>query len=147
MNPRPRHSKRDFGRARHDGSSDPAVAGLAELIGAELEQAQTSEPELLAAVDPGRVWLLWYSVGATVAVCQLTGCTTDVQRDGVFRAVVTRIFDGRGIRSDVDPVQADQSLIELFESAGAEAVAACMRGDRKLGYYVEALRVGQRHEP
>lgn len=132
--------------ARHDGSGDPAVAGLIELIGSELQRAQRSEIELLEQADPGRVWLLWFAIGATDAVCELTGRKHDVQRDQVFRQLVAAIFDGKGVRSGVDPVQADRRLIELFESAGAEAVAACMRGDQRLGYYVGALRVSQRRD-
>ena len=117
------------------------------MIGAELEQALASEPHLLDAVDPGRALLLWYAVGATAAVCQMTGRTSDAESDAIFRTVVTRIFDGRDVRAGLDPTRADRGLIELFESAGAEAVAACMRGDNKLGYYLEALRVGRRLTP
>ena len=57
--------------------------------------------------------------------------------------MVDLIF-GQGVQSPVNPVDANARLIELFESAGAEAVRACMRGDRKLGYYLEALKVSPR---
>lgn len=147
MNASGRRPRGHLSSARRNGSSDPAIAGLAELIGAELEQALTAEPNLLEEVDPGRVLLLWYAVGATAAVCQMTGRTDDAESDAIFRTVVSRIFDGRGVRADLDPTRADHSLIDLFESAGAEAVAACMRGDTKLGYYLEALRVGHRLTP
>lgn len=147
MKPPGRPPRGHFSSAGRNGSGDPAIAGLSELIGAELERALTSEPELLAEVDPGRVLLLWYAVGATAAVCQMTGRTSDVESDAVFRTVVARIFDGRDARADLDPTRADHRLIDLFESAGAEAVAACMRGDTKLGYYVEALRVSRRLTP
>lgn len=147
MNPSGRPRRGHFSSARRNGPGDPAIAGLSEMIGAELEQALASEPHLLDAVDPGRVLLLWYAVGATAAVCQMTGRTSDAESDAIFRTVVTRIFDGRDVRADLDPARADQGLIELFESAGAEAVAACMRGDNKLGYYLEALRVGRRLAP
>ena len=50
------------------------------------------------------------------------------------------------MRSGTNPIDSDKRLIGLFESAGSEAVAACMRGDRKLGYYLEALRVSTREE-
>jgi len=115
------------------------------MIGAELEQALASEPHLLNAVDSGRVLLLWYAVGATAAVCRMTGRTIDAEGDAIFRTVVARIFDGRDVRADRDPTRADHRLIELFESAGAEA--ARMHGDNKLGYYLEALRVGRRLTP
>ena len=140
MNPSGRPPRGHFSSARRNGSGDSAVAGLSELIGAELEQALASEPHLLDAVDPGRVLLLWYAVGATAAVCRMTDRNSDAESDAIFRTVVARIFDGRGARADLDPTRADHHLIELFESAGAEAVAARMRGDTRLGYYVEALR-------
>ena len=128
---------------RHDGSGDPAIAGLTELIGMEFERAELEEPALVQGADPGRVWLLWFAIGATDAVCDLAGRQTEVERDAVFRQVVGTIFKGEPVRSQVDPVQADQRLIELFESAGAEAVLSCIRRDRRLGYYLEALRVSQ----
>lgn len=132
--------------SRHDGSGDPAVAGLTELIGMEFERAEIEEPALVEAADPGRVWLLWFSIGATDAVCDLAGRRTDTERDSVFRHVVGAIFKGEPVQSQVDPVQADRRLIDLFESAGAEAVLACIRRDRRLGYYLEALRVSQRRD-
>jgi hypothetical protein len=58
--------------------------------------------------------------------------------------VVSVIFNGHGVRSGSSRVESDKRLVGLFESAGSEAVAACMRGDRKLGYYLEALRVSTR---
>lgn len=131
---------------RHDGAQDPAVDGLTELIGSELQRAQTSEPELLEQADPGRVWLLWFAIGATDAVCELTDRKADIQRNDVFRQVVAVIFDGKGVRAAGDSPDSDRRLIELFESAGAEAVEACMRGDARLGYYVEALRVSRRRD-
>jgi Holliday junction resolvase len=45
-----------------------------------------------------------------------------------------------GVRSDVNPVLADRRLIELFETAGARAVRACLSGETRLGYYLDALR-------
>ncbi len=125
----------------HDDSPQPAVTALGELIESERELAEREEPGLAGQADPGRVWLLWFAIGATEAVCDLVGFHADPQRNHVFRQVVSLIFDDHGIRSAVHPVEHDKRLIELFESAGAEAVAACMRGDRKLGYFLEALRV------
>jgi len=129
-----------------DGTGDSVVAGLTELIGSEYRRAARTEPELVDEADAERVWLLWFAIGATDAVCDLVGRDADAQRDAVFREVVSAIFNGEGVRSSVDPVQADRRLIELFESAGAEAVSACVRSDRKLGYYLEALRVSRRRD-
>jgi hypothetical protein len=123
---------------------DPAVDALLELIQSERARATLEEPELVERVDSGRVWLLWFSIGATDAVCSLVQRDADGERDKVFRQVVSVIFDGERVRSCVDPLQADRRLIELFESAGAEAVRACMQGEKRLGYYLEALRVGSR---
>jgi hypothetical protein len=122
------------------------VAALTELIQAECERVAVEEPGLAERADPGRVWLLWFAIGATDAACDLVGCRLNDQRDEVFRQVVSLIFNGQGILSGTNPVDSDKRLIGLFESAGAEAVAACMRDDRKLGYYLEALRVSVRRD-
>jgi hypothetical protein len=121
---------------------DPAVIALLELIQSERARAALEEPELAEQADPGRAWLLWFAIGATDAVCGLVQREADGERDRIFRQVVSVIFGGGGVRSSVDPIKADRRLIELFESAGAEAVQACMRGEKRLGYYLEALRVG-----
>jgi hypothetical protein len=120
---------------------DPAVLALTELIHSETARADLEEPELVARFDPGRVWLLWFAIGATEAVCRLVEREADGERNRVFRRVVDAVFGDGRVRSPVDPAQADRSLIEVFESAGAEAVQACMRGDKRLGYYIGALRV------
>ncbi len=120
------------------------MAALTELIQAECERVASEEPELAEQADPARVWLLWFAIGATDAACELVGCRLDEQRNDVFRQVVGIIFNGHGLRSVTSPIDSDKRLIGLFESAGSEAVAACMRGDRKLGYYLEALRVSRR---
>ena len=64
----------------------------------------------------------------------------------MFRHVVNAVFGTASVRSTVDPACADRSVIEIFESAGAEAVQACMRGDKRLGYYIGALRVAASRE-
>ena len=128
-------------RQQHE-PDDPAVDALLELIQSERARATVEEPQLVERVDSGRVWLLWFAIGATDAVCSLVKREADGERDTVFRQVVSVIFGGGRVRSSVDPLQADRRLIELFESAGAEAVQACMRGEKRLGYYLEALRVG-----
>jgi hypothetical protein len=127
-----------------EGPVAPAVAAVTELINAECERVNLEEPELSEQVDPGRVWLLWFAIGATDAACDLVGCRLDAYRNHVFRQVVSAMFNGHAVRSGSNPVESDKRLIGLFESAGSEAVAACMRGDRKLGYYLEALRVSTR---
>lgn len=129
--------------AREDGTDDPAVAGLMELIDSEVRRAGTSDPELLEQADPSRVWLLWFAIGAVDAVCELTGRRTEAQRDHVFRQVVAAIFDGKGFRSIADQDSSRRRLFNLFETAGAEAVAACMRDEPRLGYYVAALRASR----
>ena len=136
------NSQRPGRTPRHRNEpDDPAVVALLELIQSERARAALEETESVERVDWGRVWLLWFSIGATDAVCSLVQRDADGQRDKVFRQVVSVIFDGERVRSCVDPLQADRRLIELFESAGAEAVQACIRGDKRLGYYLEALRV------
>jgi hypothetical protein len=130
--------------ASSDASGDPAVTGLIQLIDSEYRRAARIAPGLMAKADGGRVWLLWFAIGATETVCDLAGRDTQEQRNAVFRQVVGAIFDGGAVRSDVDPAHADRRLIDMFQSAGADAVTACLRGDRHLGYYLEALRVSRR---
>ncbi len=129
---------------RDAGSEDSAVAALTELIESERARVMLEEPELVEQADPGRVWLLWFAIGATEAVCRLVERETDAERNRIFRQVASVIFGDDAVRSRVNPVRADRRLIELFESAGAEAVDACMRGEKRLGYYLEALRVSRR---
>jgi hypothetical protein len=115
------------------------MAALTELLESELDQALTEEPALVERHDPGRVWLLWFAIGATDEICRLLQRDTNSEGNRLFRQVVSVIFGG-GVRSTVNPGRASKRLIELFESAGAEAVQACMKGDSRLGYYVNALR-------
>ena len=133
-------------RGHHARPDDPAVRALVELIQSESARALLEEPELTGRVDPGHVWLLWFAIGATQSVCELVERETDAERNAVFRHVVNAVFGTERVRSAVDPVCADRSLIEIFESAGAEAVQACMRGDKRLGYYLGALRVAASRE-
>ncbi len=141
-NTKSRHASR--ARKPQHEPDDAAVVALLELIHSERARAALEEPELAEQADPGRAWLLWFAIGATDAVCSLVQRDSDGERDRIFRQVVSVIFGGGGVRSSVDPIKADRRLIELFESAGAEAVQACMRGEKRLGYYLEALRVGSR---
>ena len=128
----------------YDGSNDPAIAALTQLLESERDLALADEPTLVERVDPGRVWLLWFAIGATDEICKLV--QRDVNGDGneIFRQVVSLVFGG-GVRASVNPVMADKRLIDLFESSGAEAVRACMRGDSWLGYYLAALRSSSLH--
>jgi hypothetical protein len=130
--------------ADHDGYGDPAIEALTQLLESERSLARAEEPTLVARCDPGQVWLLWFAIGATDEICRFAHRQAEFERNQVFRHVVGMIF-GNGVQSEASPVAAAQDLIELFESAGVEAVRACMRGDRKLGYYLEALKVSSRH--
>jgi hypothetical protein len=128
----------------HPGLRDPAVVALVQLLASEREEARIAEPALVERADPSRLWLLWFAIGATVEVCELVRRAGDDERNEIFRHVIRVIFDGGAGRTDapraVTPEIADRSLIGLFESAGAEAVRSCMRGEPRLGYYLEALR-------
>jgi len=129
--------------ADHDGYGDPAVEALTQLLQSERRLASVEEPALVKRIDPGQVWLLWFAIGATDEICRFVHRRAEVERNQVFRHVVGLIF-GNAVHSPLHPVDASQELIDLFESAGAAAVRACMRGDRKLGYFLEALRVSSR---
>lgn len=115
------------------------MLALAELLDAERTLATIEEPALVERTDAGRMWLLWFAIGATDEVCRLTARHREDERNQVFRRVVALIFSD-GVRSDVNPVLADRRLVELFESAGSRAVRACLTGETRLGYYLDALR-------
>ena len=136
-----RHSPRPNVQLR-----DPAVVALVQLLASERDEAQFEDPALVERADPSRLWLLWFAIGATVEVCNLVSREGDDERNEIFRHVIRVIFDGGGGRTTaprtVATEAADRSLIGLFESAGAEAVRSCMRGETRLGYYLEALRSG-----
>jgi hypothetical protein len=119
---------------------DPAFEALIQLIEAERNRASGDRPDLVCKNDPGQLWLLWFAIGATLEVCQLLGRAADGARNELFKRVADRIFPS-GIRAAGDPNLADPRLVDLFESAGAAAVQACVRGDERLGYYLAGLRV------
>jgi hypothetical protein len=135
-------SRRPLPRTRSgDDATDPAVAALVELLESERNLALAEERGLVERFDPGQVWLLWFAIGATDEICRII--ERDPQDEGtrIFRQLVAVIF-GRRVRSETNPVLADRRLIELFEDAGAEAVRDCMRGEARLGHYLDALRLG-----
>jgi len=137
---KPRSRQSRFENPDQDGYGDPAIEALTQLIQSEKSLALAEEPELIEKCDAGQVWLLWFAIGATDEICRFVHRRGEIERNQVFRHVVGLIF-GSGVKAEANPVSAGEQHIELFESAGAEAVRACMRGDRKLGYYLEALRV------
>jgi hypothetical protein len=130
--------KKPAARAAGTGG-DPALTALMELLESERDKAMLEEPALVARCDPGRVWFLWFAIGATDEICRLIRRVDESERNDLFRQVVSLIFSG-GVRSGTDPVLADRSLVELFESAGADAVQACLEEEPHLGFYVDALR-------
>jgi len=124
--------------------ADPALAALAELLQAERALAENEEPALVERADSGRLWLLWFAIGATDEICRLTQRHAETDRNHVFRRVVSLIFND-GVRSEIDPILADRQVIELFETAGIKAVQACLNGETRLGYYRDALRTAAGH--
>jgi hypothetical protein len=124
---------------------DPALFALAELLDSERALAASEDPGLVERADSGRLWLLWFAIGATDEICRLTQRRAETDRNQVFRQVVSLIFN-EGVRSEMNPILADRHMIELFEAAGIRAVQACMSGETRLGYYLDALRTatGQR---
>lgn len=129
------------GASSGDATSDPAVAALVELLESERDLALAEERELVERFDPGQVWLLWFAIGATDEICRLIERDPQDEGNRIFRQLVGVIF-GRRVRSETNPVLADRRLIELFETAGAEAVRDCMGGAARLGHYLDALRLG-----
>lgn len=122
-------------------TSDPAVAALVELLESERDLALAEERGLVERFDPGQVWLLWFAIGATDEICRLIERDPHDEGTRIFRHLVGVIFGNR-VRSETNPVLADRRLIEVFEKAGAVAVRDCMRGEARLGHYLDALRLG-----
>lgn len=135
------HQTASLDKSPEDSSPDPALEALIELLESERKQALNDRPELVAQVDPGQLWLLWFAIGATLEICSLLGRDAGGDGSALFRQIADRFFP-KGVRSACCPNAADRRLVELFESAGAAAVTACMRGDARLGYYLAGLRVG-----
>lgn len=133
-------SRSSRGSAPGSTSMQPAEEALTRLVQSELSRAKADAPALVEQCDPGRVWLLWFAIGATEEICRLTQRRANDDRDRMFRNVVATIFSD-GVRSQSSPWKSPQQLIELFETAGTEAVSACMRGDTRLAYYLDALKV------
>jgi hypothetical protein len=127
-------------QSRGEATPDPALEALVALLNSELDRAVDERPQLVSQADPGRLWLLWFAIGATLEMCTLLRRETDTERNTLFRGVADAVFR-EGIRSDRDPIAVDRRLIDLFESAGAAAVQARQRGDRRTGYYLAGLRV------
>ena len=125
----------------YDGPSDPAIAALTQLLESERDLALADDPALVERVDPGRVWLRWFAIGATDEICKLVQRDVNGEGNEIFRQVVSLVFGGEA-RAAGNPIVTDKRLIDLFESSGAEAVRACMRGDSWLGFYLAALRSG-----
>lgn len=123
-----------------EATADPALEALVELLRSECNRALEERPDLVSKADPGSLWLLWFAIGATLEMCSLLGRDADGERNALFRGVADSMFRS-GVQSDCDPIAADRRLIDLFESAGAAAVQACLRGDGRPGYYVAGLRV------
>jgi hypothetical protein len=120
--------------------AQPSARGSGRNTSALRGTGRSARPDVVSKADPGRLWLLWFAIGATREVCLLLGRDADDDRNDLFRRVADQLFPA-GVQSDCNPIAADRRLIALFESAGATAVQACMRGDDRLGYYLAGLRV------
>jgi hypothetical protein len=142
METRTQNHRSMLAAGRRAGAGDPAVLALLQLLLSERDEALTEDPGMVETQDPGRLWLLWFAIGATVEVCNLVQRDSDSDRNAIFQQVVRAIFDGRnrgGTDGHAYREAADRERIEAFESAGAEAIRACLRGETRLGYYRDAL--------
>ena len=120
-----------------DITDDPAMQALAELLDAERTLATTSNRRSSSAPTPADV--------AAVVRDRRDRRSLPTHRAS-HRARAQRGVSPRGGADfqrwralEVNPVLADRRLIDLFETAGARAVRACLSGETRLGYYLEAL--------
>ena len=118
---------------------DPALEALIQLLESERNQASATDRISLQRSIPARSGCCGLR-SARRSRSAWYWAEADRERNDLFRHIAHRIFPA-GVRSACDPIRADRRLIDLFESAGAAAVQACIRGDERLGYYLAGLRV------
>lgn len=133
--------------ARGRSSVDERTEALHLLLEAQRTHARVQAPELLAEVDPDRVLLLWFAIGAIEVISRAGKRPGDPVGDTLFREAVQLIFDDedRAGRCDVSrPARPDRATVERFEQAGRDAVQDCLAGPADLAHYLDALRADSR---
>ena len=133
--------------ARGRYSVDERSQALRLLLEAQRNQARVQAPELLAEVDPDRVLLLWFTIGAIEMVSRAGKRPGDPVGDTLFREAVQLIFDDedRAARSAASrPARPERTTVERFEQAGRDSVQDCLTGPADLTHYLNALRADSR---
>ncbi len=142
------HSRSDRALcARGRSGADERSEALRLLLEAQRNQARVQAPELLAEVDPDRVLLLWFAIGAIDVISRTADGPADSVGDTLFREAVQLIFDDedrRGRHAVSRPARPEQATVERFEQAGRRAVQDCLAGPADLAHYVDALRADSR---
>jgi hypothetical protein len=133
--------------ARGRFSVDERSEALRLLLEAQRNLARVQAPELLAEVDPDRVLLLWFAIGAIDVICRAVDKPGESAADRLFREAVQLIFDDedrRGRQEASRPARPEQLTFERFEQAGRDAVRDCLAGPADLAHYLDALRADSR---
>ena len=126
---------------------DERAEALRLLLEAQRNQARVQAPELLAEVDPDRVLLLWFAIGAIEVISRAGKRPGDPVGDTLFREAVQLIFDDeqrRGRHVVWRPASPERATVERFEQAGRDAVRECLVGPTDLAHYLDALRADSR---
>jgi hypothetical protein len=133
--------------ARGRSSVDESSQALRLLLDAQRDLARVQAPELLAEVDPDRVLLLWFAIGAIGVICRAVDKPSESAADRLFREAVQLIFDDedrRGRHAVSRPARPEQATVERFEQAGRDAVRDYLAGPADLAHYLDALRADSR---
>jgi len=133
--------------ARGRFSVDERSQALRLLLEAQRNQARVQAPELLAEVDPDRVLLLWFAIGAIETISRAGKRPGDPVGDTLFREAVQLVFndEDRNERCATSrPVRPERATVERFEQAGRASVQDCLVGPADLTHYLNALRADSR---
>ena len=112
------------------------------LLDAERSTAQIERPGLIFDFDPDQVLLLWFAIGASNAMCRVVDRPSDSSDEEILEHALATVFEPAGFQRESGLSRCTghgPSAYELFEQAGREAVRACLVGDARLSYYLDAL--------
>ena len=128
--------------ARSRDAVDPTAQALVMLLDAERGTAQVECPSLVSEFDPDQVLLLWFAVGASSAMSRVVDRPSDSSHEEILEHALGTVLEGSGCQTDSSLdrcTDRDCRVYELFENAGRQAVQACLVGEARLSYYLDAL--------
>lgn len=112
------------------------------LLDAERSMARVERPRLVSECDPDQILLLWFAIGASNAMCRVVDRPSDSSHEEILDHALGTVFERTGFQPESGLGRCTghgPGAYELFEQAGREAVRACLVGDARLSYYLDAL--------